>query len=465
MISWSGPDDPENPKNWKQSKKWAACIVVSLFTFISPVASSLVAPGLQSIAADFNETNTVLIQMFLSIFILAYAIGPMFLGPLSEIFGRVIVLQLANLFFLIFNLVCGFAQNGAQLIVFRFLAGLGGSAPLAIGGGIIADCFMPEERGKAIAVYSLAPLLGPAIGPVAGGFIAEKTTWRWGFWSVSIACVAVQLLGLFFLQETWAPTLLERRTKKLRKETGNEKLYAEVARQETMLHKLEHSMVRPIRMLTTQPIVFCLALYMAYLYGLLYLVVSSFAQLWTDPDYYGESVGISGLNYIALALGYMIGMQATARLTDRIYRRLKKRNNGVGRPEFRVPAMIPCVIFLPIGLLWYGWSAQARVHWIVPDIGVVVLGAGTIAGFIPIQTYVIDSYTTYAASGVAAISCARSLAGFGFPLFAPAMYNALGYGWGNTVLAFVAIAIGVPAPWLFWKYGAALRAKSRYAAG
>jgi MFS family permease len=66
-----------------------------------------------------------------------------------------------------------------MLLAFRFLAGLGGSAPLAIGGGVIGDLFDAEHRGQAIAIYSLAPLLGPVVGPVAGAWIAEKSTWRW----------------------------------------------------------------------------------------------------------------------------------------------------------------------------------------------------------------------------------------------------------------------------------------------
>lgn len=127
--------------------------------------------------------------------------------------------------------------------------------------------------------------------------------------------------------------------------------------------------------------------------------------------------------------------------------------------------MIPCTVLLPIGLLWYGWSAQARAHWILPDIGAAILGAATMVGYQAIQTYVIDSYTKYAASAVAAVTTMRSLAGFAFPLFAPEMYAALGYGWGNTLLAGVAIAFGVPAPWLFWKYGEKLRARSQFAAG
>lgn len=133
LVTWQGTNDPENPKNWPQKKKWAAVIVVSSFTFISPLASTLVAPALPQIARDLNIHGTTLENMVLSIFILAYAIGPMILGPLSEVFGRVPVLQLANVFFIIFNLVCGFAQTIPEILVFRFLAGLGGSAPLGVG--------------------------------------------------------------------------------------------------------------------------------------------------------------------------------------------------------------------------------------------------------------------------------------------------------------------------------------------
>lgn len=92
----------------------------------------MVAPALQSIKADLQITDEVVSQLTLSIFVLAYAVGPLFLGPLSEIYGRVIVLQLANLFFLVFNIACGVCQTKEQMIVFRFLAGLGGSAPLAV---------------------------------------------------------------------------------------------------------------------------------------------------------------------------------------------------------------------------------------------------------------------------------------------------------------------------------------------
>ncbi|KAI9875243.1 MAG: hypothetical protein M1830_008712 [Pleopsidium flavum] len=464
LVAWNGPDDPENPKNWTMRNKWAATIVVSSFTFISPVSSSMVAPALTAIAKEFHMTNQVEIQLTLSIFVLAYAIGPLILGPLSEIYGRVPVLQLSNLFYLVFNIACGVSKTKGQMIAFRFLSGLGGSAPLAIGGGVLSDCWRAEERGRSISIYSLAPLLGPAIGPIAGGFITEKTTWRWAFYATSIADAIIQIFGLFFLRETYAPKLLHAKAERLRKETGNPNLKTEFEHPErSPANTLKHSLIRPFRLLGTQIIVQVLAVYMAYLYGLLYLVLSTFPRLWGGV--YHESVGIGGLNYISLGLGFFLATQICAPINDTIYKSLKKRNNGVGKPEFRIPLMVPGSMILPIGLFLYGWSAEKQTHWIVPNIGACILGAGVIIGFQCIQTYLVDSYTRYAASAVGAATVLRSLAGFGFPLFAPAMYDRLGYGWGNSLLGFLAIGLGLPAPFLLWKFGARLRESSTFAAG
>lgn len=195
----------------------------------------------------------------------------------------------------------------------------------------------------------------------------------------------------------------------------------------------------------------------------MYLVLSTFPGLWTG--YYGESIGIGGLNYISLGLGFFLGTQIGAPLNDRFYRQLKKRNNGVGRSEFRVPLMFPGSALIPMGLFWYGWTAETKQHWILPNIGAAIFSVGNIMVFQCCQTYIVDAYTRYAASAVASTTVLRSLCGFGFPLFAPSMYGALGYGWGNSLLGFIAIGLGLPAPFLLWIYGERLRAKSKFAAG
>ncbi|KAH7912686.1 major facilitator superfamily domain-containing protein [Hygrophoropsis aurantiaca] len=427
----------------------------------------MVAPATDQVAATFGITSDVMIALTTSIFVLAYAFGPLFLGPLSEIYGRSRVLQLANLWYLAWNLGCGFAQTESQLLAFRFLAGLGGSAPLAIGGGVLGDCWRAEERGQAVALYSLAPLLGPVLGPVAGGWIAERSTWRWVFWSTSIVDGIIQILGVFFLQETFAPLLLERKAEKIRKSMDSEKgPHKDIrtvfeSQDRTWQQIMRKSLIRPFALFAHEPIVQLLGVYMAYLYGTLYLFLTTIPTIFEGK--YHQRVGISGLNYIALGVGLTGASQINARSLDKVYVYLKNRNGGVGRPEFRLPAMFPGTLLLPIGCLITGWSVQAEVHWIVPDIGIALVGAGTILNFQCIQTYVVDTFTLHAASALAAVSCLRSLAGFGFPLFAPVMYDKLGFGWGDTILAGAAIVIGCPAPWIFWHYGERIRNSSRYA--
>ncbi|TFY63511.1 hypothetical protein EVJ58_g3220 [Rhodofomes roseus] len=467
LLTGTAPMTRKIQKNWSFKKKWAATAIVSAFTFISPVSSSMIAPASDQLAQEFGITSETVIALVTSIFVLAYALGPLFLGPLSEIFGRSRVLQLANMWYLAWNLGCGFAQNTGQLIAFRFLAGLGGSAPLSIGGGVLGDCWRPEERGQAIALYSLAPLLGPVIGPVCGAWIGQRSTWRWVFWSTTIVDAFIQCMGVLFLQETYAPILLERKAARIRKNMDPEKAERRIIRtafdsaDRHWQQIVSRSLVRPFKLFFREPIIMLLGIYMAFVYGTLYLFLTTIDGMF--EGIYGERVGIAGLNYLALGVGLTGASQINARSLDAIYKYFTKKNNGVGRPEFRLPSMVPGTILLPIGLFITGWTAQNHTHWIAPDIGIALVGAGIILNFQCIQTYIIDAFTLHAASALAAATFLRSCAGFGFPLFAPSMYNALGYGKGDSILAAVAIVVGCPAPWLFWTYGERIRAASKYA--
>ena len=125
--------------------------------------------------------------------------------------------------------------------------------------------------------------------------------------------------------------------------------------------------------------------------------------------------------------------------------------------------MIPGALLVPIGFFIYGWTAENHLHWILPNIGGFIFSLGTILVFQCIQAYFIECYSLYAASAMAAAVVLRSVLGFGFPLFAPNLYDQLGYGWGNSLIGFVALAIGIPGPMLLFKFGAKLREKSTYA--
>ncbi|KAF4971970.1 hypothetical protein FZEAL_9708 [Fusarium zealandicum] len=464
LVTWDGSKDPLNPHNWSRRKKWTSTILVSCFTFISPVSSTMLAPALPDLADEFNISSDFQTYLIMSIFLLAYAVGPFLLAPLSEMYGRVVVLQSANMFYLVFNTVCGFSKTKEQILVFRFLSGLGGSAPQALGGGVLSDCWRAEERGTATAIYSLAPFLGPAIGPIAGGYLTQYMNWRWVFWVVSMADAVVQILAFLFLQETYPPKILKLKADRLRKETGNKALHTEFENPDrTFLQSLRKNLMRPFIMLFTQPAIQITALYRAYLYGLMYLVLASFPLVWEQQ--YDQEPGRASLNYLSLGVGFVLGLQVSGPMIDKVYAALKARYNHPGRPEFRVPLMFPTAIVAPAGLVIYGVAAHLQLHWMVPNVGAAIFAAGLILSFQCAQTYIVDSYERYAASATGAAAFVRTMAGFSFPLFAPGMYDSLGIAWGNAVLAGTAMVICLLAPIVLWRWGEWIRKKSPYCAG
>lgn len=208
----------------------------------------------------------------------------------------------------------------------------------------------------------MAPLIGVVIGPIVGGFLVQYTHWQWCFYVVSIIGGAVQVFGLPFFRETYAPVLLQRRCRRLQKSTQNPNLYTE--HDSTSLPQLLcTSMTRPFILLATQPVVQVWSVYCAFLWGILYLLIATFPNVWTEI--YGESVSIGSLNYISLFIGMGVASQIGTRLADRYYTKLCAQN-GYGLPEFRLPVLIMGAVIVPIGLFWYGWSARSSLHWIMP---------------------------------------------------------------------------------------------------
>ncbi|KAM5368729.1 hypothetical protein ACJZ2D_009395 [Fusarium nematophilum] len=453
--------DPGNPKNWVMARKARALFGMSLFVFVSLFAVSLVAPTLPAISSELHIEQPAMQEMVLSIFLLGFAIGPLIASPLSETFGRMRVIQSWNLLYTIFNATCGASQSKEAVIVLRFISGVFASATLGIGGGTISDLFRPKERGKGIAIYSWCSIAGPLFGVILGGFIAKYTTWRWAFFSTPILSACIQLIGFYLLEETYPPLLLRRRKWTIISETGDTRYHTHYDHLDHVtIRVLSKNLVRPFKLLATQPIVQVMALYNAFLYGNTYIFYADFVSLWTDR--YRQSVQIAGLNYVSIAISSDLATVIYTMTIDGIYRAMSNRNGGKGRPEFRIPVMAPGTLLLGVGLFWYGWSAEAVVHWIMPNIGCGLFVAGATVCTSSVNAYIVDTYGQYSASAIAAISILRCLAGFGFPMFAPYMYDRLGYGWAATVLGLIALGIGLPAVVLLWKFGLYLRQRSPY---
>ncbi|TVY36138.1 Efflux pump [Lachnellula subtilissima] len=455
IIDWDGPDDPENPMNWPSSKRWTHIMLVSAANFLTGIASSMFAPGVPALMKEFNSTNSSLASFVVTIFVLGLATGPIVFAPLSEIYGRLYIQHTGLVGFLVFTIACGVSSNLDMLIGFRLLQGIFGSVPLTNAGGVIADMVRQEVRGFAMAMFTFGVLLGPVIGPVSGGFLSAAKGWRWVFWVLAMGTGVVMIFCFVVWRESYAPILLARKAARLRKSTGNMCLRSKYDKGLSDGDQFKHSIGRAIKILVYSPVVLTLSIYMGLVYAYFYLLFTTLTRVFEDN--YGFISSIVGLSYLGVGLGFLIAQVGYARLGDEILRRMtKKSGSSEMKPEYRLPLCIVGGLLVPVGFFWYGWSAEKRIHWIMPIIGTGIMGMGNCLIFVSIQSYSVDAFELYAASALAANSVVRSVMASVLPLAAPKLYEALGLGWGNSLLAFLALAI-VPVPILLIKHGETIR--------
>ncbi|KAF2259388.1 MFS general substrate transporter [Lojkania enalia] len=457
LVDWEGDDDPQKPVNWTNARKTKNIIVICYCTFLTPLGSTMFAPAIQDVMAIFNASSPLLSSFVVSVWILGYFFGPLFLGPLSELYGRLPVYMVCNILFTVSNIACAVSPSLSALIIFRFLAGTFGGCPITIGAGTFGDLIKPENRGKVIAIWSLGPLMGPILGPIAGGYMAQSTGWRWIFWVLAIASGAGAVACFIFQEETYPPTLLDRKVAHLKKSTGNPYLRTALTIDHKPSHIFARSIVRSLKMLFLSPIVSILSLYQGIMYGYMYLLFTTFPLVFQYT--HGFGTGTVGLTYLGMGLGSLASLIVAGTAMDHTVKNAMAK--GTARPEHRLPPLIPACFCVPVGLFWYGWSRDARTLWIVPILGTLFIGFGVNTLMMCIATYLIDAHPLYESSATAASTAVHSLIGALVPLAGPNMYEALGLGWGNSLLGFLSLAM-CPLPWYFWKYGEQVRTNPRF---
>ncbi|KAI0110817.1 MFS general substrate transporter [Nemania sp. FL0031] len=369
VVGWEQPDDedPENPLNWTRRQKWSIIGVLTFLSFLVPLASSALAPGVPEILAEFHNDNISLATFVVSVFVLGFAFGPLVIAPLGELYGRTVVYHGCNILFIIFTATCALSANIGMLIAFRFLAGFTGVAVLTNGSGTIIDMLPREQRGRAIALWSGGPLIGPIIGPVFGGFLVQSVGWRWVFWVIVIAYGVGTIVSFVVFRETYAPRILERKAAKLRKETGNPQYQSKFYKEGSVRQLWISAIARPARMTLQSPIVAITSAYIAIIYGVVYILFTTFTFVFEDK--YGFNAGSAGLVFIAGGVGNIIGQAFAGIYSDRVVQRNARR--GVEpQPEDRLNLImtVPFALTPPASIILYGWTAEKGVHWIVPVI-------------------------------------------------------------------------------------------------
>ncbi|KAH0015466.1 MFS general substrate transporter, partial [Aureobasidium melanogenum] len=454
IISFS-ENDADDPRQWTKRRKMTNVGIIALMAILSPLASSMFSPGIQQIADDLNTTKDAVIGCTTG-FVIMLGIGPLVLAPLSETFGRRNVYIYCYTAFTILQIPSALAPNIATLLAVRTISGFFGAVAIANGGGTISDMFVPEERAGVFGWYLLGPLLGPTLGPLFGGIIVQRAGWRWIFWTTTIICSINTIVGYFFLHESFAPVLLNRKKASMESEEGNSGKYRIEGEDERPLSKkLLHSLKRPFRIIT-QPIVLIMSAYQALIFGTTYSIYTNMQAIFEGD--YGFDTEQVGLLYLGPGLGFLTAVWFLVPQIDRVYKKLGERNKRDPIPEYRLPLANIGSVLIPVSLFCFFWAVEKHAHWALCITATYFYGIGQVMILNCTQNYYIDSFEKYAASAIAAGAVFRSVFGGIVPLIAPSLFKALGYGWGGSVFGFLALAIA-PAPVLFYRYGGMIREK------
>ncbi|KAK5625003.1 hypothetical protein RRF57_000719 [Xylaria bambusicola] len=432
---------------------------VTVMTAAIAFCSSIHTAAISSVQETF-ACSRIVSTLGVTTFLLGFGSGPLLFAPLSEVYGRNPVYRATLLLFVLFNLGCALSPNIAALLVFRFLCGFFGSPTGASppgnltpsrqvtnSGGSLTDIWPSSHRSVPLALFTAASFLGPVFAPIVGAFICQYTSWRWCYWVVLILSATVYVCMFAFLPETYAPRLLQLKEQRLGVECPLISL-------KTMM---KANLTRPCAMFFTEPILFLLSLYMAFLYGILYLDFTAYPYVFQEIRHW--TPGISGLTFLGIGVGMAIA-SASSPYVNRIYSHYVQKLGG-HVPEARLPHLIILAWLIPIGLFWFAWTSSASIHWASCVVAGVPFGIGFVTLFLGITSYLIDCYGRYAASALAANAILRSLFGAVFPLFSRQMYENLGTGWGTSLLGFVALAM-TPMPYVFYHYGPKIRARSAF---
>ncbi|KAJ6464893.1 MFS polyamine transporter [Mycena sanguinolenta] len=462
-ITWDGPNDQTNPQNWSDGRKWLITLTCVVMTVNVTFSSS--APTSATIAIlEAFDISTEISYLVTSTFLLGYVFGPLFWGPGSELYGRRPIFFFTMSMYTLLHLGQALAQNIQTLLITRFLGGFFAVAPIVNAGGVIADIWDTERRGTASSLFSASVFLGPVMGPIVAGFIVESSlSWRWVFWIMMIFAGACTLVMIFTLPETYAPVILLNKVKAKRQADpeGTQHLFAPHEKQDWSVRGIiTRTLFRPIQMLVDEPILLLITVYLSLVYGVMYCLFEALPIIFIEKR--GFTLSQNGLIFIGVGIGTTLGAVLNVYFS-RHYPALIKTWRGFPPPEERLYVGMVGGCSFAVGIFWLGWTGQyPSVPWYVPALSTIAVGVSISSIFISFLSYLVDTYLMYSASAFAANTFCRSLVAAAFPLFTVQMFNKLGVNWACTLLGAVGLLLA-PSPFLFYKYGASIRARSKFA--
>lgn len=451
--------DKENPFNWSGGRKAFISLLLCLMTLFIGLATTAYSSGISRMVKDLN-TSTEIGQLGLFTFNFTCALAPLFLAPFCELAGRRVIYVGAYVCFALMFIGLSLGQNIATIIICRALLGLFGCVGTILVGGTFGDIYTPAHRAIPMASFSWVAIFGTLAAPIYAGFIDQALGWRWLEGIEGLANIPLGIAIFIWLPETRGGVTLTKRAKMLRKNTGDERFVThndlEAPGIKQMLH---NSSVKAIRMLFSEPVVFAFGLWISFAWFLTFLFLSVIPITFSDKRGWGE--GVSGLPYISLCIGVTLAFGLNF-FQIKKYKALTADPNVKVSPEARLYGAMCGAVWLPVGLFIYSFTQYAELTWVGPIIGLALIGLGIFFIFESCYSYTSDCYGENSSSAIAGQGFMRNTLGAVSPLFATQFFTNMGSQYAGLLLALIATALTF-IPFVLYKFGPALRARSKLA--
>ncbi|MCJ1282460.1 hypothetical protein MMC26_001783 [Xylographa opegraphella] len=451
-----------DPRAYKRSWKWSITVLVSAAAAIDSISSNVFYPSLPQIPSSLSTSPTVA-NLAIAIPIASTAILPLYWSSASEQYGRRETYVVSLILCVVLNVLCALSSSIVMLVITRTLAAGAGCAVTPIGAAVVADIWEITEKGQAMSIYFVGILAGPVLGPVLGGLLTQRWSWRGTQWFMMAYSSLILLLILFGLPNTL------RGAAEPSSATQNPRLGYKSSRAKVTawLLRAGSAALSPFRILY---FLLCPAIALIiYLASITFLVVKalqisiqqSFA---TSP--YNFTPSILGLAFLPFSIGLILGDLVGGQWSDHVMHRTAVSRNGqeegsepTHTPEDRLQenAWVAIILF-PAGLLWYGWSIDKGVFWVVPMLGLVAVGLSSGLLFSLVFTVLVELLPARSASLVALDGLGENAFAAIGSVIAQPILAAIGNGWVFTIVAIVTGA-NVLVILLMKKYGQRWREK------
>ncbi|KAK6070705.1 polyamine transporter 3 [Seiridium cupressi] len=451
--------EPGHPTHWPWWKKWAITVAYCLLqTFVTLTSTTYVSAEFL-IEEQFNVSNTQIVALGQSMFILGTAVGPAFLGPLSDIGGRKWVYVAAILLYALVNIGCALPLNLPMLIIFQFLSGTTGSVALCNVAGTIADMFGSEDgAGQPMALFVASANIGPSIGSPVGEWIADNVNMGlpWIFW-INVIIGGAFAIGMCFIPET-LPAIVIRNEVKKRNVAEPEEI-AVFETKVNLLKEIKFVTLMALRIMVTEPMVTLLGIYNGFAYGLLFLYLDGVFDVFVVNN--GLSYIGADLTYLNFVVGVIV-MFMFVPVQTWLFKRDRMKNGGVGRPEARFLTSLVMVWLFPVSLLWFAFTSDGNTSFWSPVVAGGVLGFCDPLLWLSMLNYITDAYTSVAGSAIAAFLIPSFLIAAALAHAGIAMFDNMSSTWAMATLGFVSFGL-VALIYVVYFFGPKIRARSKIA--